>query len=135
MLTFDEKEMKYITHIAAKRALHCGGLWLQVLSLLHTRVLKQIDLHDLYLDVSSNDGSDSTGTIHISEIFQSSLKSEDMRPDMVTMDREKLVMVTFWLNQLEGTVPSDYVDCILSFLNSVLIWYEREDKTDLLFDW
>lgn len=51
------------------RALHCGGLWLQALSLLHTRVLKQTDLHDLYLDVSSNDGSDSTGTIHISEVL------------------------------------------------------------------
>lgn len=54
---------------------------------------------------------------------------------MVTVDKEKLVMVTSWLNQLEGTVPSDYVDCVLSFLNSVLIWYEQEDKTDLLFDW
>jgi hypothetical protein len=54
---------------------------------------------------------------------------------MVTVDKEKLVMVTSWLNQLEGTVPSDCVDCVLSFLNSVLIWYEQEDKTDLLFDW
>jgi hypothetical protein len=58
-----------------------------------------------------------------------------MRPDMVTMDKEKLVMVTSWLNQLEGTVPSDYVECVLTFLNSVLIWYEQEDKTDLLFYW
>jgi hypothetical protein len=58
-----------------------------------------------------------------------------MRPDMVTMDEDKLVMVTSWLNQLEGTVPSDYVDCVFSFLNSVLIWYEQKDKTDLLFDW
>lgn len=54
---------------------------------------------------------------------------------MVTMDEDKLVMVTSWLNQLEGTVPSDYVDCVFSFLNSVLIWYEQKDKTDLLFDW
>lgn len=134
MRTFNAKEMKYITHIAAKRALHCGGLWLQALSLLHTLVLKQTDLHDLYLDVSSNAGSDSTETIHISEVYQPSLKAEDMRPDMVTVDKEKLVMVTSWLNQLEGTIPSDYVDCVLSFLNSVLIWYEQEDKTDLLFD-
>jgi hypothetical protein len=32
-------------------------------------LLKQTDLHDLYLDVSSNAGSDSTGTIHISEVL------------------------------------------------------------------
>jgi hypothetical protein len=54
---------------------------------------------------------------------------------MVTLDEDKLLMVTCWLNHLDGTVPVDYMDCILSFLNSVLIWYQQNDKTDLLFDW
>lgn len=58
-----------------------------------------------------------------------------MRPDLATLDEDKLLMVTCWLNHLEGTVPVGHVDCLLSFLNSVLIWYQQDDKADLLSDW
>jgi hypothetical protein len=54
---------------------------------------------------------------------------------MATLDEDKLVMVTCWLNQLEGAVPVDYVDSVLSFLKSFLIWYQQDDKYELLFDW
>jgi hypothetical protein len=41
----------------------------QALCLLHTQVLKQTDLHGLYTDLASNAGTDSSVTIHVSEVI------------------------------------------------------------------
>ena len=48
------------------RALQCGNLWVKALHLLHTQVLTQSDLHELYSDLASNADSQ---TIHISEVI------------------------------------------------------------------
>lgn len=48
------------------RALQCGGLWEKALQLLHTQVLTQSDLHELYSDLASDADSQ---TIHISEVI------------------------------------------------------------------
>lgn len=48
------------------RALQCGCLWVKALHLLHTQVLTQSDLHELYSDLVSDADSE---TIHISEVI------------------------------------------------------------------
>ena len=48
------------------RALQCGSLWVKALHLLHTQVLTQSDLHELYSDLASDADSQ---TIHISEVI------------------------------------------------------------------
>jgi hypothetical protein len=55
--------------------------------------------------------------------------------DEATLKEDKLIMLTSWMNQLEGSVPVDCQITILSFLNSVFAWYQQDDKTELLFDW
>lgn len=69
------------------------------------------------------------------QIFPSCLKVKDMTLDEATLNEDKLIMLTSWLNQLEGPVPVDCQTPVLSFLNSVFAWYQQNDKTELLFDW
>jgi len=69
------------------------------------------------------------------QIFPSCLRVKDMRPDETTLNEDKLIMLTSWLNQLEGAVPVDCHIPVVSFLNSVFAWYQQDDKAELLFDW
>jgi len=48
------------------RALQRGSLWVNALHLLHTQVLTQSDLHELYSDLASDADSQ---TLHISEVI------------------------------------------------------------------
>jgi len=58
-----------------------------------------------------------------------------MRPDETTLNEDKLIMLTSWLNQLEGPIPVGCHIPVVSFLNSVFAWYQQDDKAELLFDW
>jgi len=48
------------------RALQCGSSWVKALHLLHTQVLTQSDVHELYSVLASDADSQ---TIHISEVI------------------------------------------------------------------
>jgi hypothetical protein len=62
-------ELPHHIQLSVFRALKCGSLWMRAVCLLHIQVLKQTDLQELYLDLTSNVGTENTGAVHIFEVI------------------------------------------------------------------
>lgn len=132
MKTLDDKALECITSITVERTKKDGGMWLQVLYLLHTKFLKQTDLSQLYEDLISNSENISAADVH--QVFLSYVKVEDMKTDVTSLDVDKLTMVACWLRNLDGTLPIEYSDSICNLLDSVLNWHKQDHKAEHLFD-